>query len=334
MEAMRIGILGCGGIAAKMAATLVAMPQTQVRLVAVASRSEEKARAFAARFDVPTAYGDYCGLYDDPEVDLIYIATPHNFHFSQTMAALRAGKHVLCEKPLAVNAAQGAQMVALAKQTGRFLLEAVWTRFQPLAKTALDWLAAGAVGKPLSLEARFGCRSVGVPRIREPELAGGALLDLGIYTLTAASLLFGDEGRLYATHAALSDAGIDLRSESLYLYPDGKTAHLVSAVDCPMERRVTVYGTDARLEISGISRWDALTLYAGDDSVLRHEDAPDGISGYEYEVLSACAAIRAGKIECAELPHALSLQILRQMDELRAAWGMRYPFETEPDVSV
>ena len=325
MTPIRIGILGAGQIAAKLARTITGMRGQNAALYAIASRSEQKAKAFAKEFCIPVAYTGYDALLEDPAVDLVYIATPHVFHFEQTIAALQTGKHVLCEKPLAVNASQAEKMIALAKEKGLFLMEAMWTRFLPIVSTAQEWLRTGQIGRPHMLYATFGGDMLSSERIREPSLAGGALLDIGIYTLTVTELLFGTGMELDWTTAFLTPQGVDARSDSLYRYPDGKTAHLVSAIDTVMEPQITVYGSQGYLKIDGISNWSRMTLFGKGTS--KTVNAPKQITGYEYEVKAACESIRSGRTECVQMPHVASLSILRQMDELRARWGVVYPFE-------
>lgn len=207
MEDLKIGILGTGAIAATLADTMNRM--SGVKLYGAASRSLEKAKAFAERFGIDHAYGSYEELVADPEIELVYIATPHSEHYKNAVLCLEHGKHVLCEKAFAVNAAQAKEMIALAEEKKLLITEAMWVRYMPMAKTLREVLDSGIIGEPMTLTASLCYLIDGIQRLVDPNLAGGALLDVGIYTIAFASLVFGDEITSITSTVIKTETGVD-----------------------------------------------------------------------------------------------------------------------------
>ena len=322
---IKMAILGVGNIAKKMADTVCQMEG--VKLFAVASRNLEKAQKFAALHSVEKAYGSYEEMAEDVEVDLVYIATPHSEHYQNMKLCLNHGRHVLCEKAFTINAAQAREVISLAKEKGCFLMEAMWTRFQPFVKQVKTLLDEGIIGEVKWMEANYCFHSMGTERMYRPELAGGALLDLGIYPLTAVSLLLGDHPVKVNTTGILTDLGVDARSQTVFTYEDGKMAVISTAMDSYSDGRIRVHGTKGFAEIDGVANWERMRVYDSRRTQVAVYERPEQISGYEYEVEAACAAVRAGKTECEEMPHGQTIHMMEQMDGLRKAWGMRYPME-------
>ena len=241
METIKIGILGAGRIASVLADTMVKMPK--VELVGVASRSFDKAQEFASRFSVKKAFGSYEELVKDPEIQLIYIATPHSEHCRNAKLCLENGKHVLCEKSFAANASQAEEMIALAKEKRLFITEAMWVRYMPMAETIKKVINSGIIGEPMTLTANLCYLISDKPRLVQPELAGGALLDVGVYTLNSASLIFGDEVTDIKSSVVKTDTGVDAQNSITLTYPGGKMAILNSSIRVISDRQGIVYGT-------------------------------------------------------------------------------------------
>ena len=294
MEKLRVGVLSTGNIAATMAETLRCMED--VELYAVASRCQEKADAFAEKYGFEKAFGTYEEMAADEKVDLVYVATPISEHCSHVKMLLENGRNVLCEKAFAVNAREAEEMTALSKEKGLLLAEAMWVRYMPMARTLQEVLASGAIGTPYTLTANLGYLLESVPRMMKPELAGGALLDVGVYTLTFASIAFGDDISSIDTSVIMTDTGVDAQSSITISYPDGKMSVLNSSLRALSDRQGIIYGTKQ-------------------------------ISGYEYEVRACKKAIEEGMCECPDMPHSETIRIMEQMDAVREKWGFRYPME-------
>ncbi|MDD6032474.1 MAG: Gfo/Idh/MocA family oxidoreductase [Oscillospiraceae bacterium] len=325
MSELKVSILGAGNIAKTMARTVQAVEG--VTLWGVASRSLDKAEEFAAKFGAPRAFGSYEELYEDPDTDLIYIATPHMFHFEQAREALLHGKHALCEKPMTINAAQAEELFALAEERGLFVSEAIWTRYLPLGSTLREKLESGVIGTPKVMTANYGFNCAGVPRMEEPSLAGGALLDLGIYPLTVISMAFGEEISGMQTTGVLTEKGVDAHSVTTLTFEDGRMATVFTAMDATLGSKAVIYGDAGRIELNPVCNWNRLDIYDGSGRIKERISCPQQITGFEYEVQAAVKAIEAGALETEEAPRSLLLAMMRRMDSLRSIWGMRYPGE-------
>lgn len=328
---MKIGILGAGSIARSMAKTLRGMQQQgrPVELYAVASRSLEKAQDFAAQEDVSRAYGSYEEMVRDSAVDLVYIATPHSHHAEQIRLCVEHGKAVLCEKAFTGNARQAEEVLALAERRGVLVTEAIWTRYMPSRRMIDEVLARGDIGKPQVLLASLGYPVLDKERITRPELAGGALLDLGVYTLNFASMAFGDDVARMESSVAMLDTGVD-HTESITLhYRDGRTACLTSTAVAQTNRQGVICGEKGYLTVDNINNPQVISVYdrTGSGVPVETLHVPRQITGYEYQVEACLHALEAGALECPEMPHSETIHIMRTMDALRAQWGMRYPFD-------
>ncbi|MBR6789960.1 MAG: Gfo/Idh/MocA family oxidoreductase [Oscillospiraceae bacterium] len=324
MKEIRVSILGAGNIARRMADTVNALDG--VTLYGVASRDLKKAEAFAGKYGAVKAFGSYEELYADRETDLVYVATPHSFHFEQAKASLLSGKHVLCEKPMTINAKQAKELFDIAEEKGLFVSEAIWTRYIPLAEVLKEKLAGGVIGEPRVMTANYGFNT-DAPRMVEPELAGGALLDLGIYPLTAISMVFGEEIANIQTSGVLTGKGVDAHSSTILTFKDGKMAVMLTAIDTVMDSRVVIYGSEGRIEMGFVCNWESIDIYGADGKLKERIPREKQLNGFEYEVIAAAEAIRAGRPETGKAPRALLLRMMERMDSLRAAWGMRYPGE-------
>lgn len=325
MKIMRLAILGAGNIARNMAKTVNALDE--VELYAVASRDKQKAEGFADEFGAAKAFGSYEEMLDDDGVDLVYVATPHSHHYEHVLLCLNAGKNVLCEKAFCINHRQAEEMTAMACEKGLLLAEAIWVRYLPMAQTIRGLISSGSIGVITSLTANLGYPIAHVERLTNPSLAGGALLDLGVYMLNFAAIVMGSEDSVITSEAVMSDKGVDLQNSITLKYKDGRMAMLHSTVLCGTDERCVVYGTDGRLEIDNSNNYERIRIIGSDGREVRTIERPPQITGFEYEVLSCKRAIEDGLCECPEMPHAEILRIMSQMDEIRAQWGMRYPEE-------
>ena len=325
MEPLRIGIMGTGNIASVLANTMVRMPQ--VTIYGAASRSLEKAEEFAARFSVKKAYGSYEELVEDPEIQLVYIATPHSEHYSNARLCLEHGKHVLCEKAFAANYEQAEKMIALAEGKKLMITEAMWVRYMPMAETLRKVLDSGIIGDPMTLTANLCYLVSDKPRLVKPELAGGALLDVGVYTLSFASLVFGDEVSEINSSVIKTDTGVDAQNSMTLCYPDGKMAVLNSSLRVLSDRQGIIYGTKGFLVVENINNFESIRVYDADRQLVETHVRPEQISGYEYQIEACRTAINNGWTECPQMPHKTTLSVMKVMDELRRQWGIRYPFE-------
>ena len=325
MEKLRVGILSTGNIAATMAGTVAQMEEAEV--YAVASRTREKAEAFAARFGAKKAYGSYEELAADDQVDLVYVATPISEHYENVKMLIDHGRNVLCEKAFAVNEAQAAEMTALARKKGVLLAEAIWVRYMPMWTTLKEVLDSGVIGKPMTLTCSLCYLIDQVPRLVLPELAGGALLDVGVYTLNFASLVFGDDIETITTTALMTDTGVDAQNSITFTYPGGRMAILNSSLQVLSDRKGIIYGTKGFVIVENINNFESITVYNENREITAVYTQPAQITGYEYEVRACAHAIREGLTQCPQMPHEETLRIMAQMDAVRAQWGLKYPME-------
>lgn len=324
---MKIGILGAGKIAHVMADTIVRMKDPQITLQAIGARDKKRAEEFAGLYDIPAAYGSYEELVCDAQIDLIYIATPHSHHFAHAKLCLQHHKAVLCEKSFCANAVQSKELLQLAKENNVFISEAIWTRYMPSRAMLTKLLKKGCIGKLHSLQANLGYPLQDVERMREPSLAGGALLDVGVYTLNFAAMLFGEDICDVQAHAVLSKEGVDLTDSITLFWEDGKSAVLHATMLTPTDRTGYIYGEDGYLAVININNPQRIEQYDRDHQLIAVYEVPKQISGYEYELLACQKALQNGQIECEEMPHASTLRIMELMDSIRAQWSLRFPFE-------
>ncbi|WP_343209895.1 Gfo/Idh/MocA family oxidoreductase [Anaerolentibacter hominis] len=322
---MKLAILGAGGIARLMAYTTSRMES--VECYAVAARDYGRAEAFAKEFRFEKAYGSYLEMVEDPEVELVYIATPHSHHFEHAKLCLEHGKHVLCEKAFTSNAGEAEKIFALAKEKKLLITEAIWTRYMPMRQILNDVLESGIIGKPAVLTANLGYINYNKPRLAQPELAGGALLDMGIYPLNFAIMAFGDKIKNITSSAVITEKGVDGQNSITLTYEDGRIAVLYSSCYGLSDRRGVISGDKGFIEVQNINNSEAIRVYNLDRELIQEIPAPEQISGYEYEVEACIEAIQNGDLECPQMPHAETIRMLKLMDGLRAEWGVVYPWE-------
>lgn len=328
MKTMRVGYIGAGNISGQMAETIARM--SEVENYAVAARDPERAREFAERWGFSRAYGSYEELLADPDVDLVYVALPHSHHHRWTIAALEAGHHVLCEKAFAANERQAREMIECARERGLLLAEAIWTRYMPSRKMIDEIVSSGEIGEVTTVAANLGYRVDGNARMTDPALAGGALLDLTVYPLNFASMVLGNGIRRIAASMVPAATGVDGQDNVMIEYESGQMASLFSTMYAMTDREGQILGTKGFVTVENINNPQVIRIYASDGltrELTREIAVPEQITGYEYELLSCKRAIEAGALECPEMPHAETLELMRQMDEIRRQFGVVFPFE-------
>jgi len=324
---LRVGIIGTGWIAEKAAITLA--PLTEVEAYAVGSRRQDTANDFAAKWDIPKAYGSYSELIADPDVDLVYVGTPHSHHFDVTREALLCGKPCLVEKAFMANYRQAKGIVDLARSQGVFLAEAIWTRYQPTVDIVRGLLAEGHIGIPRLITATLGYSMGEKPRIMRPDLCGGALLDLGVYALNFVRMFFPADIKVMDGHCVKSSTGMDLSNTITLVLADGMLANLQSSAACVGDNIGVIAGTKGNLIIDNINNPQRITVNGPDRTYIETIQVPQQITGYEYQFLACRQALLDGLTEPREMPLDETLYIMQLMDELRRKWGVRYPMDED-----
>lgn len=327
----RWGIIAPGNIAAKFAAALREVDNAV--LYSVASRDVAKAQSFAAKHGFLHTADSYQDLINDPNVDVIYIASPHNLHAEQTLACLQAGKPVLCEKPMTVNSAQAAEVTKAASENNTFYMEAVWSRFLPVYKRIRQWIDNGDIGDIQLIQASFGFNFPFDPKSRlfDPNLAGGALLDVGIYPITFAQWVMQDQ---YPTSisavGSLGVTGVDERSAIALQYRGGQIATLTSTVLADTVYDGWIIGSKGKIKVPMFWCAESAQLISGsraDIDVVDSVHLPHQPNGYEGEILEVQRCLEQGELQSPLLPWSSSLSVMNVMDEVRDQLGLIYPFE-------
>lgn len=331
---VKVAILGAGGIAHQMARTLSMMTKDDryrdlVTPYAVASRSKERAQAFADTYGFPVSYGSYEELMEDPQVDLVYIATPHNFHASQACSCLRAGKNVLVEKSFTVNADQARQVIAVARRSNLLCAEAIWPRYMPSRTMLEKVIDSGRLGRIRTGSATLCGDNHRMARMSDPDLAGGALLDMGVYTLNFLDMTFGPKppSRI-TTDGTFDENGLDEQSSTALFYEDGTMGLSTCSMVSNCDARASIWGSDGYLVCDGVNNIKTMSIYGKNHELVETLTVPEQLTGYEYEVASAANAILDGRCECPEMRHEDTIRIMELMDSIRGKWSMRYPFES------
>ena len=322
----RWGVIGPGRIAHRFAQALDEVEGA--RLVAVASRSLERGREFAQRYGASAYYDSNEALAADPEVDAVYIATPHRFHHAEARLCLEAGKPVLCEKPFTVNAVQAADLIQLARAKKVFLMEALWSRYLPIYPHVRRWLDGGEIGAIRLVSSLFCFRPERDPADRKfnHDLAGGALLDLGVYNISLSQWAIRDDPSAVIALARMGDTGVDELTAVTLLYPGGVVSQFTCSFLLNAVNTLTIYGTDGFVRI-GPDFWQptqAALSVQGKESVTK---LPFRRNGFEYQIEEAIGCIRSGKGESEGMPLDSTLANMKTMDQVREQIGLRYTFE-------
>ncbi|NEC86698.1 Gfo/Idh/MocA family protein [Streptomyces sp. SID12501] len=328
-ERVRWGILATGGIAAAFAADLVDLPDAE--LVAVASRTEASAKAFAERFGIPRAYGDWASLAEDADVDVVYVATPHAAHRAAAGLCLEAGRNVLCEKAFTLNVREAEELVALARERGTFLMEGMWTYCNPVIRRLKALVDDGAIGDVRTVQADFGLEGPFPPshRLRDPAQGGGALLDLGVYPVSFAHLLLGEPDGISA-RAVLSEENVDLQTGALLSWESGALASVHCSIVGGTSTSASVTGSKGRIDVpGGFFFADRFVLHRDGRDPEEFVAAPDhgARNSFRHEATEVMRALRAGETESPLVPLDGTLAVMRTMDTIREQIGVRYPGE-------
>lgn len=325
---IKIGIIGAGWIAAKMAATVNGLKNDEVIPYAVSSRSLEKAQAFAQKWNFQKAYGSYEEMLADPEVNLVYVATPHSHHYIHSRMAIEAGKAVLCEKAFTANAREAEALINLAHERKIFITEAIWPRYMPLTLKIKEVLDSGAIGRPRLLYATLCYAMEQKERILRPDLCGGALLDVGVYALNFARTYFGSDIVKTTSTCIKGDTGVDMYDSIILQYKDGKVANLVTSAMAQCNREGLIVGDDGFIVVDNVNCPRSAKVYDRNYNVTAEYFPPEGqVTGYEYQVLASKEALENGLLESPFMPHAETISIMKQMDSLRQEWGVKYPMD-------
>lgn len=323
---MKIGVLGTGAIAHIVTGTLRQMDT--VECYAVASRSnKEKAEEFRQEFGFEKAYGSYEELVNDPQVELVYVCTPHTAHFECMMLCMKHGKPVISEKAFTVNAEQARQVRAYASEHHTFAAEALWPRYMPSRAIIQEVLDSGIIGTPNTLTANLSYVIDKKPRITDPYRAGGALLDISVYGLNFALMHFGTDIERVESSVRMTDTGVDGMETITLFYRDGRMAVLTHSIYARSDRKGIIHGDKGYIVVENINNPQSVSVYDDEDRLLKYIETPSPISGYEWEFNACIDAIRAGEWQVPQMPLDDSVELMELMDSIRAQWGLVYPCE-------
>lgn len=320
------GILGAGGIAHSFVKGLQSLDDAEI--VAVGSRSTERAEAFGNQYNIPKRFNTYQNLVNDPDIDILYIATRHPDHKDCALLCLKAHKAVLCEKPFTMNAEQLGEVIKTAREQKLFLMEAMWTRYLPAIVKVREWLSNGLIGDVRQFRADFGFRNGWEPngRILNPELGGGALLDVGIYPLSFAQMVMGKAPSSIVSLAHIGSTGVDEQFTATLGYDGGAFAVISGAVRTATAQDAWIYGTEGMIQIPDFWHAQSVKLSLTGQQPEIHALPMVG-NGYNYEAEEAMKCLRSGKLESDVMPLNESLSILKTMDSIRGQWGLKYSRE-------
>lgn len=321
-----IGILGCGHIAEKMATTINLMDNAN--LYAVSSRSLEKAKNFAQSFNCKVFYGSYEEMLKDPNVDLVYVAIPHSHHYQAIKLSLENNKNVLCEKAFTANATMAKELLKLAEDKKLLLAEAIWTRYLPSRKIITDIIDSGVLGKITSVDSNLGYDIDKKERIYKKELAGGALLDLGVYPLNFTLMFFPTKiKKISSSMVPHPVTGVDAMESVNMEYENGMLATFRTSIYSTTDRRGVINGDKGYLEIVNINNPERITLFNEKYEKVKEYDIPKQLTGFEYQVTECLDCIKNKVIEAPSMPHSEIARVMEICDKLRADWNYEFPFE-------
>jgi predicted dehydrogenase len=331
---INVAILGVGMIAVHMAETLTKMAaddrySSLINRYAVATRNDaDRARTFAANNGFEKGYGSYQELMDDPEVDLVYIATPHALHAEQAIACMRAGKNVLVEKSFTGNGKQARNVIAVSDETKMMCTEAIWTRYMPSRQMILDIVDSGEIGEVHGLTANLAYPVSDKARMTDPKMAGGALLDLGVYPLNFIRMAHpnADIKRLVSS-CNFTDLGVDYSLSTTLWFNDGVMGVMSANMYAAGDSQGILWGEKGYLVVENINNPAAINVFNSNHELQRRVEVPAQLTGYEYQVVDSAHAILEGKTECAAMPHDETIAMMDAMDAMRDQWGEVFPFE-------
>lgn len=327
MRSVKWGIIGAGHIAAKFATALNSLDHTE--LTAVASRDLSRAKEFAGRFHAGKAYGSYEELVKDPEIDVIYIGTPHTEHNKNAKLCIEHGKAVLCEKPFTLNYSEAQELVELARRYKVFLMEAMWTKFLPTTRIVKQWVENKIIGDVKYMNITFGFRSEFDPshRLFNPSLGGGALLDVGVYPISYAIYLMGRFPDQVCGSACLGQSQVDEVNVIALTYKEGVIADISSAISVATGNDAVIVGDKGRIVVPNFWTAESAEAYDTSGRLIDSFFHPFTSNGYVYEVEEVNRCILEGRNQSDIIPLQDTLEIMRLLDGLRAQWGLVYPLE-------
>ncbi len=319
----RWGILGAGKIAEKFCEALCFTDGSEV--YAVASHSNEKAKSFSAKYHATRVYDNYNDLVKDENIDIIYIATPHVFHYEQTMLCLQNNKAVLCEKPMSLTYRKTAEMIAAATKNNLFLMEGMWTGCMPFIDKTLSLIKEGAIGRPQYVSADFGFFAPTDPdsRLFNKSLGGGSVLDVGIYPIFLATLILGEPSIIQSV-SRLTATGVDAYANVVLGYANGQTAHALSSINFNTAIEAEIIGTKGRIKIN--NPWFKATDFFLhlNDGMMQSFSMPHTGNGFEHEIKEVMHCLDNGLIQSSKIPHQLTLSVSKIMDEILRQAGVEY----------
>lgn len=320
-------VIGPGNIARQFANAL--RFNDRANCYAVAGRNLSRAQGFANEFGFQFAFDSYAQLIQDPNVDIVYIASPHQAHLSQTLACLEQGKAVLCEKPMSVNAREAEQIVTAAVRKDVFYMEALWTRFLPIYSDVRAWLEDGHIGEIQMIQASFGFSFLDKmgdqSRLKDPHQAGGALLDMGIYPITFAQWVMQKQPNAIKAMAHLGTTGVDQNTATILSYDGGAIASLGTSYGAEAAQEAWIFGSKGRIRVPKFWCAESAELHVQDQIRIAHK--PHACNGLEWEIAEVHHCLDAGLKQSSSLPWSESVAVMQIMDEIREQIGLSYPFE-------
>lgn len=324
---MKFGIIATGPMAQVFVDTLSKIKNAE--LYAVASRTLQKAETFKDKNGFTKAYGSYLQLVEDENVEIVYIATPHSEHYENMKMCIEHHKPVLCEKAFTLNSKQAIEIKVLAKNNKVFVAEALWPRYMPSRKIINDVIDSKIIGEPKILTANLSYVIYKNPRIVDINLAGGALLDVGVYGLNFALMHFGSDIKRIDTSCRFTDTGVDGQESITLHYNDGKMAVLTHGIYSRSDRKGIIYGDLGYIVIENINNPQSVNVYDTNDKLIKHVDIPNQISGYEYEIEECIDCVSKGKLESNSISLDDSIELMKIMDDIRKKWNLVYPQENK-----
>jgi len=327
MKKINWGILSTGTIAKKFTTTIAQLSDCG-NVVAVASRNPETANQFAQEYQIPKAYSSYIELVRDPDVDVIYVATPHSFHYENAKLCLENGKNVLCEKSFTTNASQAAKLIQLATENKLFIMEAFWTKFLPAYQLLKETMDKGIIGEVTHFRAQYGFAPTGARYIRkfDPALAGGALLDIGVYAIGVATMILGYNPKNIYSSGIIGKYGTDTFNSIMLVYGNGITAHLITTIGSALGQQAVIFGTKGHIILPDFSALQEFQVVL-DDGTLYTIKSPFLINGFEYQIRETEKCLRAKKMESDIMTHQNTINVMNLMDKARSDWGLTFPCE-------
>ncbi|MGJ8680876.1 Gfo/Idh/MocA family protein [Paraglaciecola sp.] len=330
MKSLNWGVIGPGNIAGNFAKAMAVCENGNI--AAVASRSEERAKNFAEQYAIPRVYTDYAELVNDPSIDIIYVATPHSFHYEQAKLCINAGKHVLLEKPSTINTGQIKRLIELASEKGVLLQEALWTRFLPCMTQLKEKLDAEIIGDIQYINSDIGFAFPMNPqgRMFNAKLAGGALLDLGIYSIAVSQYLLSDYPEKIQATGHIHELGVDVNTMVNLSYSAGRFSQFTTSCVAKSRNEMSIVGTKGRVVIPACF-WDTTQadIFDLEDELIESINIPHLVNGFEYQIQQTMQSVLAGKSYSDEMPHQASVELMQIMDEIRDQIGLQFPAEIE-----